>query len=755
MKNRRFVRSMILALVLPGIMGLSCVKRDWDVCASNAPCKPGYVCTEDWRCVLPDSGTDGLVAVDSHGSTDAAGAGERDWSVCSPPAEMCQPGFACTADFRCVPVGGGGSDGPLNIDSRGLSDAAGGGAGSGGMGGFGGSGGASAGPGLDGSAADSALPDAPAVVTPPDARTVDLAPDAPTVDAPGTCSTDKDCSSQSPLCLDNRCAKCAGDTDCEGRNGPACTSSGLCVACTADKHCTGVAGKCDTTTNQCVGCVTRSDCAGACQTCTNGVCTAIKNQDDSASCAGTCDSTGACKKTKGQTCKAAADCVGGIPCADGRCCDKACDGSCEACDVYGHLGTCTALASGDTPHSGHNPCGGTGACAGSCGGNTDGSCTYPTGTCGSANCSGKTYQAAGTCNAGTCNAPYQEICQFLCSTTLGCTGDCSLDQKRCSGSQPQTCDANGTWQNTGSACSGCATCSPLTGTCVAGTCPDPDQCHSAGTCDTTTGLCSNPAKNTGSCNDGNACTEYDTCKAGVCVGTPVTCAASTCHVAGTCSAGNCPTGGPATDGTLDSTCPTSTPRCYSGGCVECLSDQHCTANPSKPSCDVATHRCVCRRPSAGNLVQNPGFDSNLAGWSAYWPPMTSSWASDDSEGCQGSGSIAGSNTELDPMQCVPLSSWTGGTYYFGAKFKLPLTGNLTKCEVSFFLDGSCSAGGSASFTMGPGVDYGSYPGTGWRNFSVTATAPYGAHSAFVACGFDINTTQMDEIYLNQSPDQQY
>ena len=57
--------------------------------------------------------------------------------------------------------------------------------------------------------------------------------------------------------------------------------------------------------------------------------------------------------------------------------------------------------------------------------------------------------------------------------------------------------------------------------------------------------------------------------------------------------------------------------------------------------------------------------------------------------------------------------------------------------------------------MGPGVDYGSYPGTGWRNFSVTATAPYGAQSAFVACGFDINTTQMDEIYLNQSPDQQY
>ena len=728
MKNRRFVRSMVLALVLPGTMGLSCVKRDWDYCASNAPCKPGYVCTEDWRCVLPDSGTDGLVAVDSHGSTDAAGAGERDWSVCSPPAEMCQPGFACTADFRCVSVGGSGSDGPLNIDSRGLSDAAGGGAGSGGMGGFGGSGGAGAGPGLDGSVADSAPPDSPAVVTAPDAPVVDLGPDAPTVDAPGTCSTDKDCSSPIPLCVNNRCAKCAADTDCVGRNGPACASSGLCVACTADKHCTGVAARCDTASNQCVGCVTSSDCAGACQTCTNGVCTAIKNQDDSASCAGTCDSTGACKKTKGQTCKAAADCVGGIPCADGRCCDKPCDGSCEACDVYGHLGTCTALASGDTPHSGHNACGGTGVCAGSCGGNTDGSCTYPTSTCGAANCSGKTYQAAGTCNAGTCRTPDPQICSNVCSTTAGCTGECAPGDKRCSGSQPQTCDGSGHWGSTGNACSGCATCSSATGTCA-------------------------PAPVGTGCDDGDACTQHDSCNNGTCAGTPVTCAATTCHAAGTCSAGSCIAGAPVAEGITDTTCPASTPRCHSGGCVECISDQHCSG--TRPSCDVASHRCVCRRPSAGNLVQNAGFDSNLAGWSAYWPPMTSSWASDDSEGCQASGSIAGSNTELDPTQCVPLSSWTGGTYYFGAKFKLPLTGNLTKCEVSFFSDGSCSVGGSASFTMGPGVDYGSYPGTGWRNFSVSAIAPYGAQSAFVACGFDINTTQMDEIYLNQSPDQQY
>src|SRR5205823_12085381 len=69
------------------------------------------------------------------------------------------------------------------------------------------------------------------------------------------------------------------------------------------------------------------------------------------------------------------------------------------------------------------------------------------------------------------------------------------------------------------------------------TCAAADQCHEAATCDPTTGLCSSPAKPDGAaCNDGNACTQTDTCQGGVCTGTnPVTCAAADqCHDAGTC-----------------------------------------------------------------------------------------------------------------------------------------------------------------------------------------------------------------------------
>src|SRR5262249_16118833 len=68
-------------------------------------------------------------------------------------------------------------------------------------------------------------------------------------------------------------------------------------------------------------------------------------------------------------------------------------------------------------------------------------------------------------------------------------------------------------------------------------CAPPDQCHEAGVCDPATGTCTFAPKVDGtSCNDGNACTQSDTCQAGVCTGAnPVTCTAlDQCHDAGTC-----------------------------------------------------------------------------------------------------------------------------------------------------------------------------------------------------------------------------
>ena len=101
------------------------------------------------------------------------------------------------------------------------------------------------------------------------------------------------------------------------------------------------------------------------------------------------------------------------------------------------------------------------------------------------------------------------------------------------------------------------------------------------------------------------------------------------------------------------------------------------------------------------------------------------------------------------MQCLQLSE--GGIYYFGAKFKLPLAGNMTKCELIFFLDQSCSVdSGSPLVYMGP--DYGNYPGTGWLGFSTSVQAPVGSQSAYVACAFAVGggETKMDQIYLSHT-----
>src|SRR5262249_14362916 len=75
----------------------------------------------------------------------------------------------------------------------------------------------------------------------------------------------------------------------------------------------------------------------------------------------------------------------------------------------------------------------------------------------------------------------------------------------------------------GNACTQVDTCKA--GACTGASpvsCKASDQCHSAGTCDPTTGICSNPAKPDGTaCDDGNACTALDGCHAGTCTGSPL------------------------------------------------------------------------------------------------------------------------------------------------------------------------------------------------------------------------------------------
>ena len=103
-------------------------------------------------------------------------------------------------------------------------------------------------------------------------------------------------------------------------------------------------------------------------------------------------------------------------------------------------------------------------------------------------------------------------------------------------------------------------------------CTAGDACHVAGTCDTGTGSCSDPAAPNGSaCNDLDACTHTDTCQSGTCTGSnPVVCVPSdSCHLAGTCDTGTGSCSNPAVaDGTAcdDGNACTSADECTGAVC---------------------------------------------------------------------------------------------------------------------------------------------------------------------------------------------
>src|SRR6185503_12518511 len=51
----------------------------------------------------------------------------------------------------------------------------------------------------------------------------------------------------------------------------------------------------------------------------------------------------------GGGCSRPGECASGLSCVDGRCCDTACSGTCEACNLPSVEGTCTPIMGGSDP----------------------------------------------------------------------------------------------------------------------------------------------------------------------------------------------------------------------------------------------------------------------------------------------------------------------------------------------------------------------------------------------------------------------
>lgn len=375
--------------------------------------------------------------------------------------------------------------------------------------------------------------------------------------AGATCLVDLHCASGFCDPRNRRCVCPPGQTACGGGCIPACRPLDQCHA----------AGVCEPATGQCTNppkpdgapcddgdaCTRTDTCqAGVCEGTDPVLCTAL----DECHVAGTCNpSTGQCSNPN------AAD---GTPCSDANACTSG-----DAC----HAGVC---GGGSSPVcSTDNPC-----LEAYC--DPSGGCQTGPKARGTACGDGDACTTGDACDgAGTC-VPGAPIGCGMCLRCNATNGSCEPDPGQVGEScsppgQPDRCFG-------GFACTASGVCQGVNPV----VCAASDQCHVAGVGDPGTGLCSNPKKADGSaCNDGNACTRTDTCRAGVCVGgNPVVCTAQgQCRVAGTCdpSTGTC-SNPAAPDGTLcdDGDACTENNVCTDGACrgtpINCDDGNACTTD---------------------------------------------------------------------------------------------------------------------------------------------------------------------------------
>ncbi len=229
----------------------------------------------------------------------------------------------------------------------------------------------------------------------------------------------------------------------------------------------------------------------------------------------------------------AASVCGSQPCVDGVCCDSACGGSCQSCNLAGSKGNCTLIPAGEDPDNEcaaqpESTCASSGVCDGA------GRCAlHPAGTpCDD----GQTCSSSDQCDgAGTCTGSVPTTCGPG-PGNICCTGTC-VDGTGCRtspGSCPDECTPE--VLRTGASCAGCGSPGAV------GTCQGAQtwECNASRnqmcqqvTCGGVAYQCTNVGgtwawRTGGSCDDGNACTHSDTCSAGVCQGTAVTCTSTPC-----------------------------------------------------------------------------------------------------------------------------------------------------------------------------------------------------------------------------------
>lgn len=216
------------------------------------------------------------------------------------------------------------------------------------------------------------------------------------------------------------------------------------------------------------------------------------------------------KQPVGQPCTTDAMCAQGH-CVDGFCCNQACQGQCEACDVDRHHGECVAVTG--APRGNRKACSSDGSrCGGTCGGQERQGCAYPGAStqCRAPSCSANTATLEASCDgAGACPTIETADCGVPgCDSTL-CKGDCRVDSDCASGSYCAGGFCRAKLAN-GTACTGSLHCA--SGFCVDGVCCDKacdgqcEACDVAGAAGTCRPVLGAPHAGRTSCiSDGTSC----------------------------------------------------------------------------------------------------------------------------------------------------------------------------------------------------------------------------------------------------------
>lgn len=293
------------------------------------------------------------------------------------------------------------------------------------------------------------------------------------------CSADAAC--QSGHCQNGFC--CATG-DCCATNGncgmfaqaPMCNSQSTCQGTRVDGVCTA-AFQCVSTTvdddSACAGLESNACGPYPAVSCTNA---ADQPADQAGRCGTSCTNDNGCDVSANCTanvcvpdvgpggfCTSPAQCLGGLFCVDSVCCSSACNGSCEACDLPGSVGTCTTVPAGQDPDA---ECGGV-SCAAYYAGFIGDSCyrkadvTAAQAACNGAGACRTTAQectlqtnrqttAALTCNnfcqdptGGTCTGTTAGTCTNVNQGTATCgSGPCTVTAPRCVNGSPNACTPN-------------------------------------------------------------------------------------------------------------------------------------------------------------------------------------------------------------------------------------------------------------------------------------------------------------------------